>query len=82
MTNILISGIIKLESKGGIKMTNFLLGMLATYLLLNIAFIIYIVITEWQDFWNLKRNKIKIFLLVLSMFFIGLPFAIMNKDSF
>ena len=63
-------------------MTNFLLGMLAMYLLLNTVFIIYIVITEWQDFWNLKKNKIKIFLLLLSMFFIGVPYAIMNRDSF
>ena len=62
-------------------MINFFLGMLAMYFLLNAVVVIYIIITEGKEIVKLKQNKIKIILVLLSMFFIGVPFAVINREQ-
>jgi integral membrane sensor domain MASE1 len=63
-------------------MTNFLLGMATMYFLFNLMVVIYIVITEGREILKLKKNKFKIILVVLSMFFVGVPFVVINRDIF
>ena len=62
-------------------MTNFLLGMAAMYFLLNAMIVIYIIITEGREIFKLKQNKIKVILVMLSMFLVGVPFVVVNKDK-
>lgn len=62
-------------------MTNFLLGMATMYFLLNAMIVIYIIITEGREIFKLKQNKIKVILVMLSMFLVGVPFAVVNKDK-
>ena len=63
-------------------MTNFLLGMATMYFLFNLMVVIYIVITEGREILKLKKNKFKIILVLLSMFFVGVPFVVINRDNF
>ncbi len=63
-------------------MTNFLLGMATMYFLFNLMVVIYIVITEGREILELKKNKFKIILVLLSMFFVGVPFVVINRDNF
>ena len=63
-------------------MTNFLLGMATMYFLFNLMVVIYIVITEGREILELKKNKFKVILVLLSMFFVGVPFVVINRDNF
>ena len=63
-------------------MIKFLLGMATMYFLFNLMVVIYIVITEGREILELKKNKFKVILVLLSMFFVGVPFVVINRDNF
>lgn len=60
----------------------FILGMVTMYFLFNLMVVIYIVITEGREILELKKNKFKVILVLLSMFFVGVPFVVINRDNF
>ena len=63
-------------------MIKFLLGMATMYFLFNLMVVIYIVITEGREILELKKNKFKVILVLLSMFFVGVPFVVINRNNF
>ena len=63
-------------------MKMFLLGMLAQYFILNLMVVAYVIITEGREILRLKQNKVKVILVLLSLLFIGVPFAVINREQF